>query len=70
MMNRRRAAEIRGALCARFPGSDIEVSHQDDGAHVVIRPPGEAGSEKPEAMFSIGDGPSVLLSQLLTGYAT
>jgi hypothetical protein len=69
-MNKRRAAEIRGALCARFPGSDIEVSPQDDGAQVVISLPGGADSEKPEVRFSIGDGPSVLLSQLLTGYAT
>jgi hypothetical protein len=69
-MNKRKAAEIRGVLSERFPGADIEVSPQGDGAQVVISLPGDAGSEKPEALFSIGDGPSVLLHQLLTGYAT
>jgi hypothetical protein len=69
-MNKRKAAEIRGVLSERFPGADIEVSPQDEGAQVVITHPGGVNSGTPVVGFSIGDGPSALLNQLLTGYAT
>jgi hypothetical protein len=69
-MNKRKAAEIRGVLSERFPGADIEVSPQGDGAQVVITRPGDVNSGTPVVGFSIGDGPSALLNQLLTGYAT
>jgi hypothetical protein len=63
-MNRRQARELAGALAARFPDGEITVTAQDGGAQVVIELPGDENHR-----FSVGDGPSVLLSHLLTGRA-
>lgn len=62
-MNEREALELEGALSQRYPGGEVTVIAQDDGARVVI----EIGGES--RRFSVGDVPSVLLGYLLTGYA-
>ena len=69
-MDKRTARKIRAVLSERFPGADIVVEPRDDGALVVIGVPRGLGSAKDMIRLSIGNGHSVVLRQLLTGYAT
>ena len=69
-MDERTASEIRGVLSERFPGADIQVRRHDDGAQVVIGLLLHMDSERQMVRFSIDNGPSALLSSLLTGYPT
>jgi hypothetical protein len=67
-MDERMATEI-GA----FSRSASQCRHQGQSPGTerrLLSGPGDVASEKPEIMFSIGNGPSVLLRQFLTGYVT
>jgi hypothetical protein len=57
------ALELEGALSRRYPGGEVTVTPQDDGARIVIKTEGES------CVLSVGDVPSVLLGYLLTGHA-
>jgi hypothetical protein len=61
-MNREQVQELADVLSQRFPDGEITVTAQDDGAKVVIEVHGKSHK------FSVGDGPSVLLNHLLTGF--
>lgn len=64
-MNESQARELEGELSETRPGRKVTVTPDDDGggAQIVIESTGEA------ATYEIGDGPSRLLSCLLTGRA-
>lgn len=63
VVNERQAQELEGVLSQRVPTGEVTVMPERDGARIVIEVNGQSHK------YNVGDGPSVLLNHLLTGYA-
>jgi hypothetical protein len=62
-VNASEARELQDALSMRVPGGEVAVAADPDGARIVIEVDGRSHR------YNVGNPPSALLNQLLTGRA-